>query len=126
MRRVILFLILAVLLAGCAKTPKIKVSILYPNAEGKHFDVDYYRDSHMVLVKKLLKPFGLLETGIEKGLAGGDPKQPVPFLCIGSMTYNSLEEFQKAFEAHGQELVDDVPNFTNIQPVIQISEIVKR
>ena len=125
MRRAILFLILAVLLAGCAKAPKIKVSALYPNAEGKHFDVDYYRDSHMVLVKKLLKPHGLIGPGIEKGLAGGDPNQPVPFLCVGYMTFNSVEEFQKAFEANGQELFDDVPNFTNIQPVIQIAEIVK-
>ena len=77
---------------------KFKVSVLYPNAEGKHFDVDYYRDSHMVLVKKLLKPYGLLGTGIEKGLAGIDPNQPVPFLCIGSMVYSSVEDFQKAFE----------------------------
>ena len=106
-------------------TLKIKVSILYPNAEGKHFDVDYYRDSHMVLVKKLLQPLGLIETGIEKGLAGGEPNQPVPFLCIGYITFNTMEEFQKAFEAHGQELLDDVPNFTNVQPVIQISEIVQ-
>ncbi len=37
MRRAILLLILAVLLAGWAKTPKIKVSILYPNAlQGNH------------------------------------------------------------------------------------------
>jgi len=106
-------------------TPKIKVSVLYPNAEGKHFNVDYYRDKHMVLVKKLLQPFGLIETGIEKGLAGGEPSQPMPFLCIGSITFNTMEEFQKAFEAHGQELLNDVPNFTNVQPVIQISEIVQ-
>ena len=105
--------------------PKIKVSVLYPNAEGKSFDVDYYRDSHMVLVKKLLNSYGLLGIGIEKGLAGIDPNEPVPFLCIGSMVFDKVEDFQKAFEAHGQELLDDVPNFTNIQPVVLVSEIIE-
>ena len=31
---------------------------------------------------------------------------------------------QKATRAHGKELFADVPNFTNITPQVQISEIV--
>ena len=125
MKIAICILILTALLGSCAATPKVKVSVYYPNTAGKHFDVEYYRDSHMVLVDKLLKPYGLLETGIEKGLAGGEPNQPAPYVCIGFMTYNSVEDFQKGFEVHAPELFADVPNFTDIEPVIQIGEIVK-
>jgi hypothetical protein len=35
-----------------------------------------------------------------------------------------VEDFQKGMAAHGQELMADIPNYTNIPPTIQISEIV--
>ena len=34
-----------------------------------------------------------------------------------------LAAFEAAFLPHAQELLADVPNYTNIQPVIQISEV---
>ena len=37
----------------------------------------------------------------------------------------SVEEFQEGFGAHADQLFADVPNFTDIAPVIQISEVVK-
>jgi hypothetical protein len=38
--------------------------------------------------------------------------------------FNTLGDFQKGMGQHGKELLGDVPNFTNIQPQIQISEII--
>ena len=38
--------------------------------------------------------------------------------------FNSLADFQTSMGAHGKTLLDDIPNYTNIQPQIQISEIV--
>jgi hypothetical protein len=35
-----------------------------------------------------------------------------------------VADFQKAMERHGAELMGDVPNFTNLTPQVQISEIV--
>ena len=120
-----LALILAVSFVSCATAPGIRVSVLYPNEEGKHFDVDYYRDSHMILVDKLLTPYGMLDYGIDGGIAGGEPGAPAPFTCIGWMTYSTIEEFQEAFADNADQLFADVPNFTDIAPVIQISEVVK-
>jgi uncharacterized protein (TIGR02118 family) len=125
MKQIFLILLAAALFAGCATAPKIRVSVLYPNEEGKHFDVEYYRDSHMVMVDELLKPYGMLASGIDHGIAGGEPGQAAPFICIGWMTYSTVEEFQEAFEAHAETLFADVPNFTDIPPIIQISEIKK-
>ena len=37
--------------------------------------------------------------------------------------FESLEAFQDAVGTHGEEIFGDVPNFTNITPVVQISDI---
>ena len=101
-----------------------KISVMYPNKDGATFDVDYYKTTHFDLVKERLNPLGLAGTGIEKGVAGGAPGEDAPFLCIGYLLFNTLEEFQQAMGQHGKELMADVPNFTNAQPVFQISEVV--
>ncbi len=102
----------------------IRVSVMYPNGEGKKFDVDYYAKKHMGLVKERIGGLGLVRLEVDKGLAGGAPNAPAPFACVGHLYWNSLGDFQKAMGAHGKELMADIPNFTNIQPQIQISEIV--
>jgi uncharacterized protein (TIGR02118 family) len=101
----------------------IRISVLYPNAPGKKFDLDYYAKTHMALVRKRIGGMGLLRIEVDKGLAGGTPESPAPFVCVGHLYFNSVAEFQKAMQAHGKELVDDVPKFTDIQPQFQISEI---
>ena len=102
-----------------------KISVLYPNKDGATFDVDYYKTTHFDMVKEKLGPMGLAGTAIEKGLAGGAPGEAAPFLCIGHLLFNSLEDFQKAMGAHGEALMADVPNFTNAKPVFQIAEVVE-
>jgi uncharacterized protein (TIGR02118 family) len=102
----------------------IRVSVMYPNGEGKTFDIDYYARKHMTLVKDRIGTLGLVRLEVDKGLAGGAPHAPAPFACIGHLYWNTLGEFQKAMGQHGKELMADIPNFTNIQPQIQISEIV--
>ena len=103
----------------------IKVSVLYPNQEGTHFNHDYYRDSHMRMVKDALKPLGLETTGIEKGLGGIEPGQPAPYHCIGTMTFGTMEQMQQGLQQHAPGLMADIPNFTDVQPVIQVSEVVE-
>jgi len=40
------------------------------------------------------------------------------------MVLNSIEDFQKAWAAHGEKIMAGMPNYTNIEPMVQISEIV--
>jgi len=102
----------------------IRVTVLYPNKPGGKFDFDYYLNKHMKLVHDKFGPMGLVRTEADKGLAGGAPGAPAPYVALGHMVFNSIEDFLKANEAHGGELGADVPNFTNIEPQFQISEIV--
>jgi uncharacterized protein (TIGR02118 family) len=101
-----------------------RISVLYPGGKGKKFDLAYYKDKHMPMVKARLQGFGLARYEVDKGLAGGTPGSEAPFTCAGHLYFNSLEDFQKGMAAHGAEFVADVPNCTDIQPQFQISEIV--
>jgi uncharacterized protein (TIGR02118 family) len=102
----------------------IRVTVLYPNEAGKKFDVDYYRNKHMKLVGDRLKNFGFVRAEVDKGVSGGAPGSPAPFVCIGHVYFNSKAEFQKGMGQHGPEIMADIPNYTNIQPTMQVSEIV--
>lgn len=102
----------------------IRMSVMYPSGAGKKFDVDYYATRHMDLVKSRWNGMGLVRAEVDKGLAGGAPGAPAPFVAIGHVYFGSLDELQKAVKAHGAELFADVPNFTDISPQVQISEIV--
>lgn len=57
----------------------IRVSVLYPN-EGGSFDFDYYINKHMPLVHRLLKPYGLVKTEVDK--SAGTPAGALPFRLL--------------------------------------------
>jgi uncharacterized protein (TIGR02118 family) len=101
----------------------IKVSVQYPNKEGARFDHAYYRDKHLPMVKERCGSACLYYT-IEKGLAGGAPGAPASFLASCQLAFPSVESFQAAFGPHAKEIMADIPNYTDITPVIQINEVV--
>lgn len=101
----------------------IKVTVLYPAGDGKHFDHAYYRDSHLPLVQARMGA-ACLGYEIDEGIAGGESAAPFVALChIFSAT---LESFQAAFGPHAEEIQGDVANYTNITPVMQFSKVVVR
>jgi uncharacterized protein (TIGR02118 family) len=101
----------------------IKVSVFYPNIAGAKFDMSYYRDRHMTMVQERL---GAACKGIavEHGLAGAAPGSRPQFIAMGHVYFESLEAFEASFGKHAREFVADVPNYTNVQPVIQVSGVV--
>jgi uncharacterized protein (TIGR02118 family) len=102
----------------------IRVSVMYPGGDGKTFDHDYYVHKHMALVRERWGAMGLLKVEVDRGVAGGAPGAPARYAAVGHVFFRSLDEFQKASKAHGKELFADIPNFTNIAPEIQISEVI--
>jgi len=99
----------------------IRVAVLYPNSEGSSFDVEYYRNRHMKLVEDRLAPLGMVGWEVDAGVGGMDDAPP-PYACIGYVIFNTVQEFKDAFAKAGDELIADVPNYTNITPVIQIGD----
>lgn len=99
-----------------------KVEILYPNGDGKTFDMDYYEKKHMPMVAGFIgKNLKFYE--IDKGIAGRTPNDKVPFLAIGYFYIADVAEYNKSIGQNRDAIVNDFKNYTNVQPVIQISEI---
>jgi uncharacterized protein (TIGR02118 family) len=101
----------------------IKVSVMYPNNAGARFDHDYYREKHMPLVKARMGDACKYYT-IDKGLAGGAPGSPATYVGMCHIFADSVDAFQKAFGPHAKEIMGDIKNYTDIAPVMQISEVV--
>ena len=102
----------------------IRVSVMYPNVSNK-FDMDYYLNKHIPFVHKLLDPFGLVRTEVDKGVGTAEPGAPAPYAVVAHLFFNSIEDMGKGLEAHDPKLAADVPNFTDIKPQFQISEVIK-
>ena len=102
----------------------IKVTVLYPNEEGKSFDFDYWAGAHMELVNRLLTPMGLLRGELEKGVSAADPNAPAPFVAVGNLHFNTADEVHEGFKTHGREIMGDIKNYTDISPTFQISETI--
>jgi uncharacterized protein (TIGR02118 family) len=100
----------------------IKVSVLYPNTAGCKFDMDYYLNRHMPMVQQKLGP-ACKRIAVEEGIAGGAPGAPATYVALGHLYFDSTDAFQTAFAPHAQAIMADIPNYTDTQPTIQISEV---
>src|ERR1700759_853280 len=99
----------------------IKVSVMYPNTPGAKFDHAYYKDKHMPLVKARMGEACKFYT-VDKGVAGGAPDAPATYVAMCHIFCDSVEAFQKGFGPHAKEIMADIPNYTDLAPVIQISD----
>jgi uncharacterized protein (TIGR02118 family) len=100
----------------------IKVSVMYPNSKGSRFDMTYYCETHMPMVRQKLGP-ALKGVAVEQGIGGEEPGSPAPYIALGHLLFESLEEFRTSFAPHAELFEADIPNYTNTQPTIQISEV---
>jgi len=102
----------------------IKMSVYYPADGGSKFDHDYYRIHHMPLIKERLGD-ACLRYEIEKGLAGRGPGSAPEFVAACHIYSPTLGAFQEAYSPHRAEIVADGPNYTDIAPIVQFSEVVE-
>lgn len=101
-----------------------KISILYPNTKGARFDMRYYIDTHMPLSIGLLSAHpGFKGVSVERGIGGAEPGTDAAFIAMCHFLFDSVEDFLAAFMPHAAELQGDMPNYTDIQPVIQFNEV---
>jgi uncharacterized protein (TIGR02118 family) len=99
-----------------------RVSVMYPNEAGKRFDWKYYLDKHQPWVNQRLSPLGLQRKEVDRGIGTAQPGAAAPLLVVTHMYFNTSEDMKRCLACAG-ELMSDVPNFTDIQPQVQISEI---
>ena len=99
-----------------------KIAVFYPNGDDKTFDMDYYQNKHMPMVAGFLgKNLKFYE--IDKGISGRTPNDKPPYVAIGYFYCYDAAEYGKAIAQNREAVVADFKNYTNIQPVVQISQI---
>jgi uncharacterized protein (TIGR02118 family) len=92
----------------------IRMSVYYPSSVDSTFDHDYYRDVHVPLCTST---WGV-GAEIDKGLSG-------PNVASVHLVFDSMDAFGAAMALPGSAAIQaDVANYTNITPVVQLSEIV--
>ncbi len=102
----------------------VKISMLYPNKPGSKFEMNYYLNTHMPLSIECLSAHqGYRGVSVERGLAGGAPGSDPAYIAMCHYLFDSMEDFLAAFTAHAALLQGDMPNYTDITPVIQVSAV---
>lgn len=92
----------------------IVVAVLYP--AGHAFDMDYYRDRHLPLCRRLLEPAGM------RSLTYYRPDQPAEYQLVAELRFDSRQDANDALAAHGPETQADIANFTSAPIMILIGE----
>ncbi len=100
------------------------VTVLYPYHKDSRFDFAYYTDVHISHSIELLSAHpGFRGAMVERGVGGGLPGSPPTYIAMSHFQFKSLEAFHEAFTPHAQQIQDDIPNFTNIDPIIQFNKV---
>lgn len=100
----------------------VKVSVLYPNRTGTNFDMTYYLDHHIPMVRRLVGS-ALKGVSVEHGISGDEPGSPPPYVTTAHLLFESVQSFQTSFGVHAQEIMGDIPKYTNSEPLVQIGEV---
>ena len=99
----------------------VTITILYPNKEGGRFNVDYYVNTHMPMS---IAKFGeaLKSVNISIGQNAGTPGSQPPYIAICQMLFESQDAFMQRFNEISGDLIADMPAYTDIDLIFQISE----
>ncbi|MGY6275259.1 EthD family reductase [Methylomonas sp. MgM2] len=102
----------------------IKISILYPNKPDARFDLQYYLETHIPMALEIFSAHpGYKGVSIDRGLAGAIPGTEAAYAVMCHFLFDSVEDFMAAFMPHAEKLQGDMANYTDIEPVIQISDV---
>jgi uncharacterized protein (TIGR02118 family) len=104
----------------------IKISILYPNGEDSWFDMDYYINKHVpFFINHLIGSNGFRGVSVEKGVSSESSDSNPLYIVSCHFLFDSVEDFFNAFNPHDEKIQEDMINYTDIKPVIHISERIK-
>ncbi|RMZ66773.1 ethyl tert-butyl ether degradation [Pyrenophora seminiperda CCB06] len=90
-----------------------QIMVLYPRKEDYTFDKEYYLNKHMGVAKRIWGPHGLKSYSVLDANADG------PYAIVTVLDFEDAAGLGTAMTDPGlAELMGDVKNFTNIEPVV--------
>ena len=100
----------------------IKISLRYPYQENVRFDIDYYVNTHAPWARKLMGA-ALKGYEIAQGVSGREPGSDPTNVAIANLYFDSVDDFRSSYGPNAAEIHSDSPNYTDIQPARQISQV---
>lgn len=102
----------------------ISVIMMYPRTSDSQFNWDYFLNNHIPRIREIFKDLGLQRIDLHTGVASAMPGQPPPYMCICEIMLDNIEGFQRGFMQEGAWIMGDIHNYSTVQPLVQISNIV--
>jgi len=66
---------------------------------------------------------GYRGVSVERGLGGASPGSAPSYIAMCHYLFDTADDFMAAFMPHAAELQGDMPNYTDIDAIIQVSEV---
>lgn len=99
------------------------MSIYYPNTPDVSFNTKYYVDDHMQQCWNMFKNRGLQSWEVVQYKPNAEGEKPPQIIGV-TLEWDSAQALYDAFgDPKAQALLQDVPNFTNVQPVMFAGDI---
>ena len=97
------------------------ITVFYPSKDNEAFDHEFYRRRHAPLIENILgKSLHKLE--VRRGQPGPDGAPPA-YIAVISIWIADWAAYEKAMAIRAKELIDEVPLFTKVMPIIQTDEV---
>jgi uncharacterized protein (TIGR02118 family) len=93
------------------------VQFTYPADAASDFDLDYYLDVHVSLLRQRWEPHGLCQCIVSVGEKGE------AYYVQATLIWDSLESFKNA--GYMDEIMGDIRNFTSSTPSRTIATVVR-
>ncbi|PZE17406.1 EthD family reductase [Putridiphycobacter roseus] len=101
----------------------IKVSVMYPNTKDIKFDVDYYQNTHLPMIAKMVGP-ALKGMELDLGIGGRESGELAPYVAIAHLKFEDRNAFKDSFLSHAKLFAADIKNYSNVKGIMQISDLV--
>jgi uncharacterized protein (TIGR02118 family) len=98
----------------------ITYTVYYPYKKDSFFDMDYYCNKHIPIARNY---FGVACKGIMVLKGNSENGKQPRYACMCHLFFNTKKDFFEASEKSNAELIEDIKNFTDIEPVAEISEV---
>ena|SRR5436190_9968222 len=101
-----------------------KISILYPYSSLAGFDMEYYLHTHMPeSIKRLSIAPGFHSVTVDRGMNVVPSGSAPAYVAMCHYIFETAQHFLDAFMPHAEFLQGDIPKYTDITPIIQVSEV---